>query len=88
MLLRRLPIMIALYKFIPDIHTFHEALFSGHFGPIGVGAVFISTLASTVLPEPHNPPQNQVDMLGNTIQPVVAFMVLVSIAIRKSKLIW
>src|SRR5258706_12472553 len=32
-LLRRLPIMIVLYKWIPNVHTFQEALFSGHFGP-------------------------------------------------------
>ncbi|KAG8969192.1 hypothetical protein FRC03_004145 [Tulasnella sp. 419] len=82
MLLRRLPIMIALYRWIPDVKNFREAMFSGHFGPIGVGAVFISTLASTVLPNPHSPPQNQVDILGHSIQPVVAFMVLVSIAIH------
>lgn len=33
MLLRRLPIVVALYKWIPDVRTFREALFSGHFGP-------------------------------------------------------
>ena len=38
LILRRLPIVIALYKWIPDIKTFHEAVFSGHFGPIGVGS--------------------------------------------------
>lgn len=38
LLLRRLPAMIALYKWIPDVKTFREALFSGHFGPIGIGA--------------------------------------------------
>ena len=38
LLLKRLPIMIVLYKWIPDIKTFREAMFSGHFGPIGVGA--------------------------------------------------
>jgi sodium/hydrogen antiporter len=37
LLLRRLPIMMALYKFIPDVKTFREAVFSGHFGPMGVG---------------------------------------------------
>jgi sodium/hydrogen antiporter len=37
-LLKRLPIMVALFKWIPDIKTFREALFSGHFGPIGIGA--------------------------------------------------
>lgn len=38
MILRRLPVMIALYKWIPDVKTFREAIFSGHFGPMGVGA--------------------------------------------------
>ena len=38
LLLRRLPIMIALYRWIPDVKTFREAVFSGHFGPMGVGA--------------------------------------------------
>lgn len=33
LLLRRLPIMLLLYKWIPDIKTFREAVFSGHFGP-------------------------------------------------------
>lgn len=37
LLLKRLPIMMALYKFIPDVKTFREALFSGHFGPVGIG---------------------------------------------------
>ena len=37
LLLRRLPIMIGLFKWIPDIKSFREALFSGHFGPIGIG---------------------------------------------------
>lgn len=37
LILKRLPIMIMLYKFIPDVKTFREALFSGHFGPIGIG---------------------------------------------------
>jgi NhaP-type Na+/H+ or K+/H+ antiporter len=37
LLLRRLPPMMALYKWIPDIKTFREALFCGHFGPIGIG---------------------------------------------------
>lgn len=37
LILRRLPVMIALYKWIPDVKTFREAVFSGHFGPMGVG---------------------------------------------------
>lgn len=36
-LLRRLPVMIALFKWIPDVKTLREAFFSGHFGPMGIG---------------------------------------------------
>ena len=41
LLLRRLPIMVALYKWIPNVKTFREAVFSGHFGPMGVGAPIV-----------------------------------------------
>lgn len=34
LLVRRLPAMLALYKFIPDIKTFREAIFAGFFGPM------------------------------------------------------
>lgn len=80
LLLRRLPIMIMLYKFIPDVKTIREAVFSGHFGPIGIGAVYISTLAVESLPRPNYPPTNQTEYLALTIQPIVSFMVLCSVA--------
>lgn len=38
---RRLPTIYALQYWIPDIKTKREALFAGHFGPMGVGAIFI-----------------------------------------------
>ncbi|KAF7978637.1 hypothetical protein HWV62_45136 [Athelia sp. TMB] len=79
LLFRRLPAVLALYRWIPDIKTFREAVFSGHFGPIGVGGVFISTLAAQKLPVPSSPPNGQTEMLAATIQPIVAFMVLCSI---------
>ncbi|PPR07919.1 hypothetical protein CVT24_000899 [Panaeolus cyanescens] len=79
---RRLPIIIALYKWIPDIKTFREAIFSGHFGPIGIGAVFISTLAIEVLHNAHKEDDEQIKILMETIQPIVAFMVLTSILVH------
>ncbi|OSC97225.1 hypothetical protein PYCCODRAFT_1428628 [Trametes coccinea BRFM310] len=82
MIVRRLPVVIALYKWIPDIKTFREAVFSGHFGPMGIGAIFISTLAAEQLPVPHDPPQGQEELLSASIQPIVAFMVLCSIAVH------
>lgn len=36
MTLRRLPAIIILYRFTPDIRNFQEALFCGHFGPMGM----------------------------------------------------
>ncbi|KAJ2915913.1 hypothetical protein MD484_g4528, partial [Candolleomyces efflorescens] len=87
LLFRRLPVMLALYKWIPDVKNFREAVFCGHFGPIGVGAVFISTLATEVIHRAHKTPENssnyeQIEMLAETIQPIVAFMVLCSITIH------
>lgn len=38
LLLKRLPVIVALFKWIPDIKTWREAIFSGHFGPMGIGA--------------------------------------------------
>ncbi|KAK0200863.1 Cation/H+ exchanger [Desarmillaria ectypa] len=83
--LRRIPSVLLLYKWIPEIRTWREALFSGHFGmyvyylSMGVGAVFISTLALTELPKPHYPPESQQELLAATLQPIVSFVVLGSI---------
>ena len=42
LLFRRIPIVLALKPFIPDIYTYREALFTGHCGPMGLGAVFLA----------------------------------------------
>ena len=42
----------------------------------------MSTLAAEMLPRPQSPPASQAELLGATIQPVVAFMVLCSILIH------
>ena len=54
---------------------------------MGVGAVFISTLALHRLPTPNDPPVTQQDHLATMIQPIVSFVVLSSIIIRKSFII-
>jgi hypothetical protein len=99
LLVRRIPVVLLLYRFVPRIRDWREALFCGHFGPMGVGgrfslhplplsftklvAVYISTLALTQLPTPRNPPQSQLDVLTLAIRPIVAFMVIVSLIIRQ-----
>jgi len=82
MLLRRIPAILALYKWIPEIATWKEALFSGHFGPMGVGAVFISTLAIHRLPSPQDPPVTQQDYLSLALEPIVSFIVFSSIIVH------
>ncbi|KAL5485192.1 hypothetical protein ACEPAI_7834 [Sanghuangporus weigelae] len=80
--LRRIPSTLLLYKFVPDIHDWREALFCGHFGPMGVGAIFVSTLAVTKLPRPNNPPATQNELLSASLHPIVSFIVLGSIIIH------
>ena len=89
LLLRRLPIMMVMYRWIPDVKTWREAVFSGHFGPMGIGAIFISTLASDFLiqhidgnPSTTANQQHQLELVSQMIQPIVAFMVICSITIH------
>ena len=51
---------------------------------IGVGAVFICTLAQSRLEAPQNPPISQQDLLATALQPIVSFVVLGSILTRMS----
>ncbi|KAI6046097.1 Sodium/hydrogen exchanger [Pisolithus marmoratus] len=83
LLFRRIPPLLLLYRFVPEISSWKEALFSGHFGPMGVSAVFVSTMARTRLPlPPVGLPENQQQMLAATIEPIVSFVVLGSILVR------
>jgi len=85
---RRLPMMIALKRLIPDLHTYHEATFTGHFGPIGVGALFLAIEArarietGSSLPIPHPPEDSPHIVALKTIWPVVCFIVLCSIVVH------
>ncbi|KAA1471873.1 Sodium/hydrogen exchanger [Dentipellis sp. KUC8613] len=80
--LRRIPALLVLYRWVPEIDGWREALFAGHFGPMGVGAVFVSTLAVSRLGTPADPPRTQQDILATTLQPIVAFVLLGSIIVR------
>ncbi|KAI1324840.1 alkali metal cation/H+ antiporter Nha1 C terminus-domain-containing protein [Xylariaceae sp. FL0255] len=89
-LFRRIPIMLALKPIIPDIKTWREALFAGHFGPIGVGAIFVAILARGELESgnpiplgdiPQNSPNHQLIVL---VWPIVTFMVISSIIVHGS----
>ncbi|KAI0123914.1 Na+/H+ antiporter nha1 [Xylariales sp. AK1849] len=90
-LFRRIPIMLALKPFIPDVKTWREALFAGHFGPIGVGAIFVAILARAELesgqtiPLAELPPEDTAHYhLIALVWPIVTFMVIASILVHGS----
>lgn len=73
----RLPVMLALYKSISEIKTIKEAVFAGHFGPIGIGAIFYMEIT---LPYFESDPTYKV--LHEHIKPIVYAMALSSIAVH------
>ncbi|KAI1075438.1 alkali metal cation/H+ antiporter Nha1 C terminus-domain-containing protein [Whalleya microplaca] len=92
-LFRRIPIMMALKPLIPDVKTWREALFAGHFGPIGVGAIFVAILARAEL-ESENPvplaelppPDTEYYNVIVLVWPIVTFMVIASILVHGSSI--
>ncbi|KAI0302472.1 Cation/H+ exchanger [Russula brevipes] len=81
--LRRIPFIFVIYKLIPnEVSNWREALLCGYFGPMGVSAIFVSTLAQSRLAVPQTPPLSQQDLLATALQPIVSFVVLGSIFIR------
>ncbi|KAK4959053.1 hypothetical protein LTR10_003852 [Elasticomyces elasticus] len=89
---RRIPVVLALYRWIPDIKTFREALFCGHFGPMGLGGLFLAIEARALLengstsPDPHPPnygrPYTAREKAVHIIFPLVSFIVLGSTMIH------
>ncbi|KAI9025363.1 Cation/H+ exchanger [Phycomyces nitens] len=75
--LRRLPIIMALYRWVPAINTWREAMFMGWFGPMGVGALFY--YAETIR---HISPQGPTAAAYLVIEPIIYFMVLSSVIVH------
>lgn len=66
LIMRRIPAIIILYHWIPEVRTVGEAWFVGWFGPMGVGAIFYSSLVT-------------IDWSNATILPIVWFIVIASV---------
>lgn len=92
--LRRIPAVLAIKPFIPDIKSWREAIFVGHFGPIGVGAIFAAILARSELeanatgeetPLRHLPEKGSKHwQLISCIWPIVCFFIVTSIIVHGS----
>jgi sodium/hydrogen antiporter len=92
--LRRIPAVFMMKAINPDIKNWKEALFVGHFGPIGVGAVFaaiiaISDLEAEVLHITHGPSTNYPTdsehyQLIRIVWPTVCFLIVTSIIVHGS----
>jgi sodium/hydrogen antiporter len=88
LLLRRLPAILALKKLIPEIQTWNEALFAGHFGPMGVAAIFLAmeararleTGTSEVLPHPPSNTEHQEAI--DSVWPIASYVVLWSVMVH------
>ncbi|KAF2003676.1 ORMDL-domain-containing protein [Amniculicola lignicola CBS 123094] len=86
LLFRRMPIVYILHHLglLPHIHTRTEALFTGHFGPIGVGALFLAmevraqleTGSSLPLPDPPSDLPIEKQRTVTLVWPIVCFVVL------------
>ena len=95
-LLRRIPAVLILKRWIPDIKSWREALFVGHFGPIGVGAVFAAILSRGELemharhteeptPLKEFPPRDTEHwQIISCIWPIVCFLIVTSIIVHGS----
>ncbi|KAF3483364.1 uncharacterized protein GIQ15_02688 [Arthroderma uncinatum] len=90
---RRIPAMLMLKPFIPDIKTWREALFAGHFGPIGVGAIFAAILARAELETHSTQPLAEIPGPGGkdhiiiyVIWPITTFLVITSIIVHGSSI--
>ncbi|KAF9431696.1 hypothetical protein BGZ76_011811 [Entomortierella beljakovae] len=83
---RRLPFVVAMKRFIPALATYREAAFAGWFGPIGVGALYLSKVAAEMT-EPNNMGDNPYNIerllrVRSVIFPVVMFMIFSSVLIH------
>lgn len=92
LLFRRIPIVLALKPWTPHLRTWSEALFCGHFAPMGIGALFLAIEARAQLendtsePDPRPPPPGKMpqrnQMCVEMIWPVICFLVLGSTVVH------
>jgi len=84
LMLRRLPFVFAIHRWIPQIEQAKQAIFVGFFGPIGVSAVFYLYVTLEFiegLAEGSNPAPD-LDQFKETVRVVVWFLAVCSIVVH------
>ncbi|KAL4909000.1 hypothetical protein BDW74DRAFT_187430 [Aspergillus multicolor] len=79
---RRIPAAMAGYRFMPEVcSNWREALFLGHFGPIGVGAIAYVEYARRLFPD-RGDSDREINNLTAAMRPVVYWLVLFSVIVH------
>jgi sodium/hydrogen antiporter len=82
LLLRRLPVVLAMHRYIRQVEHFSQAAFLGFFGPIGVGAIFYLSICREFLLEEvlvDGEPREDAQRTADAAYIVVWFLVICSI---------
>lgn len=88
LIVRRLPIVLAMHKYIHQIEHFSQACFVGFFGPIGVGAIFYLSISREFLLDIKVDGKTREDAqrVADAVNVVVWFLVVCSIVSLPLKL--
>ncbi|GME85742.1 unnamed protein product [Ambrosiozyma monospora] len=80
-LIARIPIVMILQPIVPDLRSWKDSLFVGHFGPRGVGSVFCCLLSKSMI---KHKAKNFTDhqILYDNIWNITTFIVVVSVLVH------
>jgi NhaP-type Na+/H+ or K+/H+ antiporter len=81
LLVRRLPIIFAMHKYIDQIENLFQTSFVGFFGPIGVGAIFYLSVSREYLHKitVDGKVREDAQQVSDAIEVIVWFLVICSI---------
>ncbi|TPX11006.1 uncharacterized protein E0L32_008043 [Thyridium curvatum] len=84
LLFRRLPWLLAVKGFIPQLRDIRQAIFMGFFGPVGVSAIFYLYITLEFLETLNvdGAPRSDVAHLGEAVKVVVWFIAICSIVVH------
>lgn len=89
-LFRRIPVVFLMKQVMNDIKTYREALFYGHFGPIGAGAIFSAFLIKAQLDTGGSrqfgslPSDSPFHVMSSSLFPTISFVVVCSTIVHGS----